>query len=262
MSFDVNTFIADPSTTVLCSLTKPQLKQVVDAVSIECDINAKKVVLQQVLLDYFIEEGLILEQPSTSSNELEIKRLELEHKAQEQRLEQEGRIKLKELELQEKELEMKDKEIQLQIKLKELELMKSTPVSTTESLPATASATPSFDVSRQVRLVPQFQEVDKFFLHFEKVATSLHWPPESHTMLLQSVLIGKAREVYSALSVEQSANYEVVKREILKAYELVPEAYRQQFRELKCKEGQTYYGVCSTEGGTFQQMVYFPTSWR
>ena len=55
-------------------------------------------------------------------------------------------------------------------------------------------------------------------------------------MLLQSVLIGKAREVYSALSVD----YEVVKREILKAYELVPEAYRQQFHESKCKEGQTY----------------------
>ena len=34
-------------------------------------------------------------------------------------------------------------------------------------------------------------------------------------------------------------DYEVVKREILKAYELVPEAYRQQFRESKCKVGQT-----------------------
>lgn len=137
---------------------------------------------------------------------------------------------------------MKDKEMQLQIKLKELELKKSTPISISESSPTTASSPPSFDVSRQIRLVPQFheQEVDKFFLHFEKVATSLHWPPGSRTMLLQSVLVGKAREVYSALSVEQSADYEIVKREILKAYELVPEAYRQQFRELKSKEGQTY----------------------
>ena len=38
----------------------------------------------------------------------------------------------------------------------------------------------------------------------------------------------------------QSADYEVAKREILKAYELVPEAYRQQFHEIECKEGQTY----------------------
>ena len=46
-------------------------------------------------------------------------------------------------------------------------------------------------------------------------------------MLLQSMLVSKAHEVYSALSVEQSADYEVVKREILKAYKLVPEAYHQ-----------------------------------
>jgi len=59
-------------------------------------------------------------------------------------------------------------------------------------------------------------------------------------MLLQSVLIGKAREVYSVLSVEQSVDYEVVKREILKAYKLVPEAYHQQFHKSKYKEGQTY----------------------
>jgi len=89
--------------------------------------------------------------------------------------------------------------------------------------------------------VPQFtKQVDKFFLHFENVAANLHWPSESHTMLLQSVLIGKVREVYSALSVEQSADYEGVKRKILKAYELVPEAYSQQFRETKCIERQTY----------------------
>ena len=87
----------------------------------------------------------------------------------------------------------------------------------------------SFDVSWQVRLGPQFreEEVDKFFLHFEKVATTLHWPLESHTVLLQSMLVSKAHEVYSALSVEQSADYKVVDREILKAYKLVPEAYHQ-----------------------------------
>ena len=136
---------------------------------------------------------------------------------------------MRELELREKELEMKDKEMQLQLKLKELELRK-TMSSPSDSSPS-ASISTSFDVSRQVWLVPQFheEEVDKCFLHFEKVATTLHWPTEVCTMLLQSVLVGKAPEVYSALSVEQSADYK-----------LVPEAYRQQFCELKRKEGQTY----------------------
>ena len=91
--------------------------------------------------------------------------------------------------------------------------------------------------------------MDKFFLHFEKITTTLHWPLESYRVLLQSVVVGKAREVYLALSLEQSADYEVVKREILKAYELVPEAYCQQFREIKCKEGQTYR-ICLSKGST------------
>ena len=47
---------------------------------------------------------------------------------------------------------------------------------------------------------------------------------------MQSVLVGKAQEIYGSLSVEQSSNYEHVKEAILKAYELVPEAYRQKFR--------------------------------
>ena len=52
------------------------------------------------------------------------------------------------------------------------------PVSSKET---TASLTnESFDFTRHVKLVPPFQEheVDDFFLHFEQVATNLHWPSE------------------------------------------------------------------------------------
>ena len=93
----------------------------------------------------------------------------------------------------------------------------------------------NFDVTKHIRLVPQFQEkeVDKYFVHFEKVAENLNWPKEHWTLLLQSVLIGKAREIYIQLGVEQSHHYETVKELILKGYELVPEAYRQKFRNCK-----------------------------
>ena len=71
----------------------------------------------------------------------------------------------------------------------------------------------NFDVTKHIRLVPPFQEkeVDKYFLHFEKVAENLNWPKEHWTLLLQSVLIGKAYEIYIQLSVEQSHHYETVK---------------------------------------------------
>ena len=98
------------------------------------------------------------------------------------------------------------------------------------------------DVTKHIRLVPPFQEkeVDKYFLHFEKVAENLNWPKEHWTLLLQSVLIGKAREIYTQLGVEESHHYETIKELILKGYELVPEAYRQKFRNCKKDSNQTH----------------------
>ena len=103
-----------------------------------------------------------------------------------------------------------------------------------------------FDVTKQVRFVPPFQEteVDKYFLHFEKVASSLSWPKQVWTLLLQSSLLGEAREAYSALSIEQSSAYDTVKRSNLKAYELVPEAYRQRFRATQLDRYLDLCGVC------------------
>ena len=100
----------------------------------------------------------------------------------------------------------------------------------------------NFDVTKHIRLVPPFQEkeVDKYFLHFEKVAENLNWPKEHWTLLLQSVLMGRAREIYIQLGVEQSHHYETVKELILKGYELVPEAYRQKFRNCKKDSNQTH----------------------
>ena len=89
--------------------------------------------------------------------------------------------------------------------MKELELQDKTKPKT---LPLDTSKT--FDVAKHIRLVPAFQEkeVDKYFLHFEKVAENLKWPKEHWTLLLQSVVIDKAREIYTQLSLEQSSNYE------------------------------------------------------
>ncbi len=90
----------------------------------------------------------------------------------------------------------------------------------------------SIDVSKFIRLVPKFpeKEVDKFFVHFEKIANSLKWSPDIWSVLVQSVFCGKAQEVFSSLSIDQCQDYDIVKRQVLKAYELVPEAYRQRFR--------------------------------
>lgn len=105
----------------------------------------------------------------------------------------------------------------------------------------TSESVAPFDVGKHIRFVPPFQEteVDKYFMHFEKIANSLKWPEDVWSVLLQSVFVGKAREIYSALPVEQSSQYQVVKEAVLKAYELVPEAYRQKFRNSVKEEKQT-----------------------
>ena len=112
-----------------------------------------------------------------------------------------------------------------------------------------------FDVTKHIRLVPPFQEkeVDKYFLHFEKSAENLKWPKEHWTLLLQSVLIGKAREIYTQLSLEQSSDYDKVKELILKAYELVPEAYRQKFRNCRKENDQTHVEFASTKEQLFDR---------
>ena len=99
-----------------------------------------------------------------------------------------------------------------------------------------------FDLGKNVRLVPPFNEseVDKYFQHFERVAQNLKWPIDQWPLLLQSVLRGKAQEAYTALPISECVDYNSVKNAILKAYELVPEAYRQKFRNYRKQESQTH----------------------
>ena len=59
-------------------------------------------------------------------------------------------------------------------------------------------------------------------------------------MLLQTVLNGKAQRVYATLSPEECSEYEAVKMAVLKSFELVPEAYRQKFRDKKKEDGPLY----------------------
>ena len=75
-------------------------------------------------------------------------------------------------------------------------------------------------------------------------------------MLLQSVVIGKAREIYTQLSLEQSSDYGKVKELILKAYELVPEAYRQKFRNCRKENNQTHVEFARIKDQLFNRWCF------
>ena len=85
------------------------------------------------------------------------------------------------------------------------------------------------------------------------MAENLKWPREHWTLLLLSVVLAKARVIYTQLSLEQSPGYDQVKKPILKAYELVPDAYRQRFRYCKKDNDQTHVKFARTKEPVFDR---------
>ncbi|XP_068245448.1 uncharacterized protein [Palaemon carinicauda] len=135
----------------------------------------------------------------------------------------------KAVELKRLEAEVEQKRIELEIKKIEVEGKSKV-------------ALKSFQVDNAVKSVPIFveNEVDSFFLQFEKVAEQREWPRTSWSTLVQTSFRGKAREVFAALSLDDSKDYERVKSEVLKAYEWVPERYREKFRSWIKRDGHTH----------------------
>ena len=97
--------------------------------------------------------------------------------------------------------------------------------------------------------MPPFREaeVDSYFSAFERVAGALKWPQEVWLLLLRCRLTGKAQEVVASLSLEDSLNYDVLKATALRSYELVPEAYRQRFRNHRKTPNKTYVEFAGTK---------------
>ena len=245
IKFLVDEEILDPSalSSILVTQTDLQLREL----EVQRQIQLEKLRLEQ-------EEKIRVEQL-----EREERKLEREERMQKEKLEMEEREKEKERQIhrkrlameeriQKEKLEQAEKERQYNLRMKELEMQDKA-----KTKPLDLGT--HFDVTKHIRLVPPFQEkeVDKYFLHFEKVAENLKWPKEHWTLLLQSVVIGKAREIYTQLSLEQSSDYDKVKEVILKAYELVPEAYRQKFRNCRKEHEQTHVEFARTKEQLFDR---------
>ena len=266
MSFKLENFVAAPSMELLNLAKKTDLLNIADHYALtSVKPSMLKHEIKNILIKFLVDEEIL--DPSALSSilvtqtDLQLRELEVQRQIQLEklRLEQEERIRVEQLEREERKLEReermqkeklamekeklemeeriqkekleqaeKEKERQYNLRMKELEMQDKA-----KTKPLDLGT--HFDVTKHIRLVPPFQEkeVDKYFLHFEKVAENLKWPKEHWTLLLQSVVIGKAREIYTQLSLEQSSDYDKVKELVLKAYELVPEAYRQKFRNCR-----------------------------
>ncbi|XP_076049782.1 uncharacterized protein LOC143030516 [Oratosquilla oratoria] len=130
--------------------------------------------------------------------------------------------------------------LELKLEIKKLELQ----VETIKQGPGQAQTnnTPTFNINHFLGSVPKFDadEPDRFFACFERTAKMNEWPYDKWTQLVYRSFTGKALDVFSALSDEQVKDYELVKTTVLTSYQLVPEAYRQQFRKRKRESQETY----------------------
>lgn len=89
-----------------------------------------------------------------------------------------------------------------------------------------------------------------------------HWP-----ILWHQVFTIKKLRVFNSLWSNDAEDYQAVEKEVLKAYPLVPETYRQRFRGFRKKSEQSYMEfasnkketrlrwICSKKAGDFDSLV-------
>ncbi|KAJ8050568.1 hypothetical protein HOLleu_03818 [Holothuria leucospilota] len=220
MPFNLDKFVASPSVEELDSLKKSEIVKVAKHYGIEFQPLMGKDEIKRYVLEYLVDESIlpitVLETAITvpTDNTFELKRLEIEMNKE---------IRLKEME---REREREEREMQKEKEEREMQMQREKEAREHEF--------------RLKQLELGEDNVEKFFNHFEKLGEQLKWPRDKWSILIQSNFTGKAQEVYSALSIEDSMDYDKVKKAILQAYELVPEAYRQKFRKYRKADTQTY----------------------
>ena len=110
---------------------------------------------------------------------------------------------------------------------------------------------------KSLQLIPDFDEekVAEWFGRFEKKAREFDWPVERWTSLVANKLKGKALEAYDKMSTEDLDDYRQFKADILRVYELRPEAYRLQFREKRKTAGDSYLECARGLERVFEQWI-------
>ena len=200
MSFDLDKFMAEASAELLNLGKKTDLLNLAIYYKLsEIKSSTHKHEIKNILVQYFVDEeifnenalSLIVDVQSVSSlKELELKfqirQLEIQEREKEREWEErekerererererEEREREREREERERERESeereeREKERELQLRTREIEMQE-------RANQLKQKIEYNFDVTKHIRLVPPYQEkeVDKYFLHFEKVAEKL-----------------------------------------------------------------------------------------
>ena len=264
--FDPEEFLKRPPQEILdtlkaLSLTRDELVVLARHLEIEPKTSSTKPEIHQLILPVLVTKNIVGEESDEKTEEkedtetstmmvktrkydqeFELEKLKLQMELEKMRLETQRQEKEGERQERERERERQERERESARQIQEREKERQFELEKLKLQQSNHPIGQSFDVIKNFQAVPSFQEddVDMFFLHFEKLATNLNWPKDHWTILLQKAFVGQAREIFAQLSVEQSQKYEYVKDAVLRGYQLNPEAYRQKFRNCQRDISQTF----------------------
>ena len=99
----------------------------------------------------------------------------------------------------------------------------------------------SIEKDREVKVtkLTEADDIEAYLTTFERLMKAYEVPRNRWSYKLAPQLVGKAQQAYAAMSADESADYEHVKKAILRRYDINEESYRQRFRGAKRKEGET-----------------------
>ena len=253
----VEDFFASPSEEFLDICTKEQLLQIAEHYDVDVGDKRLKERMKAILKSNLFEKNVLSAVPSavsqstvlsppltatglTFDQQKELLMLQLDHDKFKLKAELEKELAVERMRQQTEQAKLEMEQSRLTL-IKEGKLSAASELSKKSSLVSEQSCD-GFDVLGNLRLLPKFSEKDpeSFFALFERVADARNWPDSARTLMLQCVLTGRAQEAYSSLTDADSQKYSSVKSAVLKAYELVPEAYRQRFRTWKKGDKQSH----------------------
>ena len=136
----------------------------------------------------------------------------------------------------------KDQDMQMQLLAREIELEKvKSETKAAEGLNASLSNHgPSY---AKLPKLPPFDDksdcIDAYLQRYERFASNAKWDKGIWSINLSALLKGKALEVYSRLSSVDAMNYDALKEELLKRFQLTEEGFHTKFRTSKPEKGES-----------------------
>ncbi|XP_057193623.1 uncharacterized protein LOC130556536 [Triplophysa rosa] len=243
MTSNIEEFIRNPSEDLLSECSKDQLLALASHYHVGLSVADKRLKesLKSILISALVDQKVLKSEPTTSISQGSRMSLTFEQQKELLLLEMKSKEKIEEKKIEAK-YDIENKRLDLErYKLDLINEGKISKEAKRLSIEGSEHECIDFDVATNLRLVPKFdeREIETFFSLFERLANATGWLDSARNLLLQCVLMGRAQEVFSSLNDQHSGNYECVKATILKAYELVPEAYRQRLRGWQKTERQT-----------------------